>query len=560
MRIRPNLFLVALALLMWLLLGAAYFVFAPARIVPAHAQAPDLFEIVELQDVSPRETLLGCPPKENFQNEELKVEDEPNNNRKLANELVYTETVRANIHPAKDVDWYKFDAPAGQRFSAATSTLASSNCSKDSQVDLYDAGGNLLASDDDSGAINGDVASSIAGVLLPTTGTYYLRVSGDGAATIQPYQLYTNLYDNTPVAEIEPNGSLPTAQMFPIGEAINGTVSSGADYDYYKLMLNAGDTVFLSLDMDPNRTGANWDGRVGLGVFNGIVLVGNDVNAVAPRSEAMIWTVRDTGTYYAFVDGNGAPSDGPYHLSINVFPGVNGFDCMTYLTTDIPKTIGPAPGTVQSTLTITPTNKVTDVNAKILITHELPSDLQLSLRAPNGKQVPLVWNVGSSFYKILQTEFDDEAGVTPYGIYDHITYQPQAPNRLSQFNGLNPMGEWAIVITDTLVSNGGTLFDWQLELCDGAKADKPKQVAPKNHATVSKQKTLFDWQPSDGAMTYNLEVRQDSKQGPKVVDKKNLAASQVKANLNAGHTYFWRVFACNVYGCKASKWFDLFRK
>jgi hypothetical protein len=76
---------------------------------------------------------------------------------------------------------------------------------------------------------------------------------------------------------------------------------------------------------------------------------------------------------------------------------------------------------------------------------------------------------------------------------------------------------------------------------------------------VTKNKVRFDWLPAAGAMTYNLEVREDSKTGNKVVDKKNLTASEVKANLDVGF-YLWRVTACNLDGCTKSKWWDFERK
>lgn len=561
MRSLPNHRPATLALLVWLLSGAAYLVLSHVQISPTHAQDPELSpKIVRLTELSPTQPLPGCPPVEAYQNEELRNEDEPNKKLAASTHLTESLSFRGHIYPASDQDHYQFVAVAGQRFSAATSTTASHYCSKDTQLALYDTGGNLLAADDNSGAISGETASSIAGYALPGNGTYFLRVSGSGSGTIQPYHLYTNLYTPPLTDEVEPNGTLGAAQILLVSKTVSGTVSSGTDLDFFKMTLNAGDTVFLSLDMDPNRTGAVWDGRVGLGVFNGFIVVGDDANTETPRSEAMTWTVRDAGTYYAFVDGDGAPSSGSYHLSVNVFPGANGFNCTTYPTVDIPKAIGPSPGRVESTITITPTTKIADLNAKVLISHSLPSDLQLTLESPNGTSVPLVWNVGDTRFKLLQTEFDDEAAIPPAAIYEHTIYQPQAPNRLAAFNGQNPNGTWKLVLTDTVTTNSGILYDWQLEICEGAKPDAPIQVLPANHADVKKQKVRFDWTPSFDALTYRLLVREDSKKGPKVVDKKGLTASEVKANLPAGHAYFWRLFACNVYGCTPSGWFDFERK
>jgi subtilisin-like proprotein convertase family protein len=269
----------------------------------------------------------------------------------------------------------------------------------------------------------------------------------------------------------------------------------------------------------------------------------------------MIWTVRDTGQYYVFVKGEDAPAGTPYHLSVNVFPGDNGFNCKTVQTTDVMKPIGPEPGTVQSSIVFTDTFRVGDTNVALLIDHDEPSDLQLSLIAPNGTTVPLIANVpdilGTSF-DLMRTGFDDEAGATPFAVWEHILYQPQAPNVLAAFDGKEAQGNWTLSINDTVPGNGGTLLDWSLEICTGKKPAKPSFASPAPGSEFDKTKVKFDWNPSARAAYYRLEVRQDSTAGPVVVNKDKIAASQQKVKLAEGHDYFARLFACNPTGCKKS--------
>ncbi len=75
----------------------------------------------------------------------------------------------------------------------------------------------------------------------------------------------------------------------------------------YFFTANAGDTIFLSLDIDPERDNVQWNGRLGLGpslampTTNSLVVTDGSVGSVAnPLSEAFFMTVKDAGTYYAF--------------------------------------------------------------------------------------------------------------------------------------------------------------------------------------------------------------------------------------------------------------------
>ena len=63
------------------------------------------------------------------------------------------------------------------------------------------------------------------------------------------------------------NDTTGTANPLPAaGGRISGT-HDASDSDFYSMNLSAGDTVFLSLDLDPERDATTWDGRLGLGLF-----------------------------------------------------------------------------------------------------------------------------------------------------------------------------------------------------------------------------------------------------------------------------------------------------
>src|SRR5262249_28916588 len=108
--------------------------------------------------------------------------------------------------------------------------------------------------------------------------------------------------------------------------------------------LQAGDTVFLSLDLDPGRDGESFKGRLGFGLFGDVVSPNTKPTAVftvpAPGeasdssnpSEALTMTVAKSGTYYVRVDTTEPGSPGPdttYDLAATVLAAAQP-SCRTY--------------------------------------------------------------------------------------------------------------------------------------------------------------------------------------------------------------------------------------
>lgn len=89
----------------------------------------------------------------------------------------------------------------------------------------------------------------------------------------------------------------------------------------------------------------------------------------------------------------------------------------------------------------------------------------------------------------------------------------------------------------------------------GAKPTAPTLTVPANNAQLTKVKVKLDWNDVQCATQYKALVKQDAKNGPKVF-KKTVSVSHVKTTpLPKGHTYFWKVKACNANGCAKSAWF-----
>jgi hypothetical protein len=196
-------------------------------------------------------------------------EVEPNNTDNTATPLGSGDAVAlGTIFPAADVDWWSFTASAGDRVYAALQTAFSTELANggNSELRLYRSNGNtLIEFDQDDGTFN-DGASSIAGAEIQISGTYYLQVKHLASVSVlMPYYLHFRRMSGSPTAESEPNDTAATADPIPASGWVNGVRTSFTDIDYYAIALNAGDTVFLSLDMDPERnnvpSAGGWDGR-----------------------------------------------------------------------------------------------------------------------------------------------------------------------------------------------------------------------------------------------------------------------------------------------------------
>jgi subtilisin-like proprotein convertase family protein len=118
---------------------------------------------------------------------------------------------------------------------------------------------------------------------------------------------------------------------------------------------------------------------------------------------------------------------------------------------------------VTSSINVSESTTITDVNVGVNISHTYQGDLQLAIVSPQGTQTnimtPNVCGNGS-----LIVKFDDSANpISCSNTQSNEVYQPQNP--LSIFNGENPSGNWNLAILDLVANDVGTLNSWYLELC-----------------------------------------------------------------------------------------------
>jgi gliding motility-associated-like protein len=119
--------------------------------------------------------------------------------------------------------------------------------------------------------------------------------------------------------------------------------------------------------------------------------------------------------------------------------------------------------TFTSTLEITDSVLITDLNVNLDINHTWTSDVTLKLTSPSGTQITIFDN-GCSGDNIMVT-LDDEATnllstcLTPLA-YPNSPYKPFTA--LSAYDGQNAAGIWTLTVTDNVTGDQGTLNSWGL--------------------------------------------------------------------------------------------------
>lgn len=417
---------------------------------------------------------------------DLGEETEPNNTFMTANTLTGNEgKIRGDVFGNGDLDWFRFTANAGDRVYAAVQTSYSNNGSGDSQLRIFASDGTtLLEFDDDDGTFGG-VSSTIAGTVIPSPGTYYIQVKHFSATnTLRPYELYYRVQSGMPTAEVEPNDTPGQANALPTSGWVSGArdPAVATEQDWFSFTANAGDTIYLGLDLDPERDNVQWNGRLGLALFgdaNNQILVVDDGSAGSvanPLSEAMFMTVKNAGTYFGFVDSATPTTGGPtatYNLSITRIPKANvGVNCTTYTSTNVPLPIADGALT-SSTITVPATTaRIASTKVSINATHALMADMDVNLRSPNTNDNALFNDIGAAAtggQTMMDITLDQYSSGVPFAftILRPLVLKPELNYRLDWFDGENPSGVWTLDIRDDLVNNNvGTLNAWSLEICE----------------------------------------------------------------------------------------------
>jgi len=135
--------------------------------------------------------------------------------------------------------------------------------------------------------------------------------------------------------------------------------------------------------------------------------------------------------------------------------------------------------TFESTLEISESGTVSDIQVSLNIEHTWIGDLTVVLRAPNNAEIVLFDRPGvpennfgceeddivaifSDAAMSTATDFEMTCNVNETAIEG--SFQPVDP--LSTFQGVPLTGTWTLIITDAVNGDGGNLLDWTIENCE----------------------------------------------------------------------------------------------
>ena len=150
-------------------------------------------------------------------------------------------------------------------------------------------------------------------------------------------------------------------------------------------------------------------------------------------------------------------------------------NCKTFESGDVPKSItGSLATTVESKVSVLSGGIISDVNLNgFQGFHEFFRDLEVHLVSPAGTDVLLFESKCGSFNGSFHLNFDDSApgplACPPSN--GSLVYQPEEP--LSAFNGEDAVGDWVLRVRDNVISSGGTINAYALEVCSNTTLNPP---------------------------------------------------------------------------------------
>ena len=120
--------------------------------------------------------------------------------------------------------------------------------------------------------------------------------------------------------------------------------------------------------------------------------------------------------------------------------------------------------TVNSTLNVTKTGVISDVNLTMNMNHTYIGDLTVTLISPAGTQVQL-FNAACDDANNVNATFDDSGEPVVCSNNPAIAGTVTPVQALSAFNGESAAGNWVLRIKDNYNGDGGSLLGWSLNLC-----------------------------------------------------------------------------------------------
>jgi subtilisin-like proprotein convertase family protein len=146
---------------------------------------------------------------------------------------------------------------------------------------------------------------------------------------------------------------------------------------------------------------------------------------------------------------------------------------------------------ITSTIDVTDSFCIADVNVDLDITHTFIGDLEIDLTSPDGTTVRLHNRTGSSSDDIQQT-------------YDEGVIDADGPGSLSDFNDAIAAGTWTLTISDNAGADEGALNNWELQIAASNDPCPPSvsDIAASTGVDTPVDITLDAASPNSGTLDY----------------------------------------------------------
>ena len=160
------------------------------------------------------------------------------------------------------------------------------------------------------------------------------------------------------------------------------------------------------------------------------------------------------------------------YSEVNVFSSP-AFSCQEFAATDLPLNItASGTPTITSKIEILEDGTAADVNVKLIRgNHNYLPEVRASLISPSGTRA-ILWQGLCTNVGTINAGFDSQS-VFPNSCPNRDGDKVQPLETLDIFNNESIRGEWAFEIWDTESGNGGTITDFELEICANSVLNTP---------------------------------------------------------------------------------------
>ncbi len=286
----------------------------------------------------------------------------------------------------------------------------------------------------------------------------------------------------------------------------NGSSNSDNDYyEFYPLLANdyavnwiapetnimVADSTYM-VEAEVANLGTDAQTNVPVRLFADGMQIGSDVLvSLAPGDvDTVMFTYTPlaagdvTLSVTSFLAGDQNPGNDTASEMVAVYPSGTTFMTIMVMSDTVNKPISNSLPPTLDTLTVSGMTGTQIVDMELVIdslTHTYDSDLDIYLISPYGDSLELSTDNGGSGDNYIGTVFDDQAALSIVSGSAPFTgfFRPEGyPPGFGAWNGMDPDGDWVLMVADDFSGDDGTLHQWSIVLTLAVSAPPPTATLP----------------------------------------------------------------------------------